>query len=103
MATVIGMRSECHPARQPKPLPGGHRVGYEFVEVVWLDAVTHGGWSDPEEKTLPAEIRTRGWLIADEPEYVTLAMGIDTANNAEVGNIWTVPRGMIKEIKQVGS
>jgi hypothetical protein len=56
---------------------GERRV--EILEVRWVDSVGAQGWQTIDEARRDAEAddmvhRSVGWLIADEPEYVLLAL-----------------------------
>lgn len=73
-------------------------VNFPIVLVVWIDAATEAGWTDTEDAHdfVPPECQTLGYLIADKPDHVVLAQ---THGGNEMGNRWTIPRGMVKAMK----
>lgn len=73
-------------------------MSHEFVEVIWGDAVSWAGWHELEGIYKPAMVITRGWLIHDEKEHVVLATSMNADEQTGPGGLWTIPRGMIKEI-----
>ena len=74
------------------------------VLVVWVDAHTMGhGWRDVAsiKKQPQLLIRSVGWLIEDETDFVTLAASIDAENPAETNQIdgdIRIPRGCIVNV-----
>lgn len=93
-----------------KPLPTAdetrlHEVAkyFHLVIVTWVDAATDNGWTDTDEAHdfTPPECMTVGYLVADKPDHLVLAQ---THGGNEMGNRWTIPRGMVKAVRvlQVG-
>ena len=76
---------------------------YRYVEVIWDDATSHNeSWVSKDEEVLPATVVTRGWLVADKETYVSLASSVSTdPEDIMVGNVSTVPRGMIKSMRDL--
>lgn len=73
-----------------------------FVTVTWLDA-----WADgvddvtPEnvhEKHKPIEMETRGWMLRDDPEGVSVFYERVCGTNNYRGRTF-IPRGMVKSIE----
>ena len=74
-----------------------------YVEVVWDDATAHNeSWVEEDEECLPATIITRGWLISDKPTHVSVASSVcHDPEDKTVGNVATIPRGMIKTMRDL--
>ena len=74
------------------------------VMVIWIDAHTLGhGWRPVAsiKKQPPLTIRSVGWLIEDEPDYVTLAASIDAEHPSDANDIdgdIRIPRGCITSV-----
>lgn len=66
-----------------------------FIEVVWDDAVSDDGWVDIKSIEPVTRVVTRGWLVQDIPESITLANSIFVKDKETVGGSQTIPRGMI--------
>lgn len=72
-----------------------------LVEVVWDDAVTADDtWvtlDGDEDLPVPERAYTVGYLLKDCPGYVTVAQtwGLKKDGTEEVGNAWTIPKGMV--------
>jgi hypothetical protein len=76
------------------------------VEVVWIDALTHGGpgWVDTDEvlellkkkEGRNPEMRTVGHLISKENDCIIVT---DTLGPEESGSVHVIPMGMVKEIR----
>ena len=71
-----------------------------LVEVVWDDAVTDDTWiklDGKEDLPVPERAYTVGYLIRNCKDYVSVAQTWGLKNNGteEVGNVWTIPRGMV--------
>ncbi len=67
----------------------------KFVEVKWDDAHSTAEWT--ERKSLPPVTKcvSRGWLMRDDAEAITLAATLQISNGDDVGEIVTIPRGMV--------
>ncbi len=76
------------------------RKRLRFVEVMWDDAVSVATWVDPL-KELPAVTKcvSRGWLLHDDKTQVTLASTVQVSNGSDVGEVLTIPRGMVQKIR----
>lgn len=74
----------------------------KIVEVLWLDAVSASGedWAESKDvaKSEPAKSLMVGYLWVDEPSHITV---IPLVNESHVGHGITIPRGMIKEIRNL--
>lgn len=80
---------------------------YRYVEVMWDDAVSNSQtWAHLDDIAKPERIITRGWLVVDEPSYVSIASsvcGTDGVYEGVVGNTLTVPRGMIVDMFDISA
>lgn len=74
-----------------------------IMEVYWIDCQTdYGEWipvEDALEKT-PAIIKTIGYLIGQDKNYLQLAMNFDTLNN-HVSEVILIPIGMITKKRKL--
>ncbi len=70
-----------------------------FVEVEWSDCVSTAEWT--ERKNLPKLTKcvSRGWLLRDDKEAVTLAATLQVENGDDVGEIVCIPRGMVQKMR----
>ena len=70
-----------------------------FVEVEWHDAHSTAEWT--ERKSLPSVTKcvSRGWLLRDDKEAVTLAATLQVENGDDVGEIVSIPRGMVQKMR----
>lgn len=70
-----------------------------IVEVEWVDSHVHDRWVSLEElaKTKLARCVSIGYLIQDEPAFITLAQsqGKDDEKIEEVGQPITIPRAAL--------
>ena len=73
-----------------------------FVTVLWTDARSTAEWVDPRVDPLPAVVDciSRGWLLVDDDNQVTLAATLQLDGGEGVGEILSIPRGMVKSITQ---
>lgn len=76
------------------------KLVYKRVDVTWLDAVSGDGWVNVDDLSAPAVCHTRGFLIRDLPEYIVVAGTIDKENPELVGDVLTIPKVMITQMKQ---
>jgi hypothetical protein len=79
----------------------------EFVCVVWVDAENHSGWTDVKEAgqvELPV-VYTTGWIVSsNNSSVVAVAQSVGPKLLEEdVGGVWYIPRGMIKQIVKLHS
>lgn len=77
---------------------------YDFIEIVWDDAVSNSeSWIAPENILDPERVVTRGWKVKETPAAVTIANSIShqTAESETVGNTMTIPRGMIVSMRKI--
>jgi hypothetical protein len=72
---------------------------WPFVEVRWFDAVSEDGWKKISKIKEPARCISRGWLVKETDWYVTLAGTI--GDDDVVGEVLTIPRGMIAAAKKI--
>lgn len=84
------------------------KIPFRFVEVLWEDAASHNAsWADLEEVEKDGigtvMVLTRGWLIKERERYVSIAGSVfaDDEDSEQVGNITSIPRGMIRHIKDL--
>lgn len=74
----------------------------KLFEVVWLDANFEDSYGTCDaEKVKPVIARTIGYLTFDGPDYVTLAMTIVPDESDCVTEQIAIPRGMIKEMREL--
>lgn len=73
-------------------------IKFDLVEVTWDDASSlEHGWVDPaEEKVVPQLVKTVGFLIREEPDYIVIA---STTDGTWVNGRFQIPRGMVKAMK----
>lgn len=74
---------------------------YKIVEIEWKDAVVGSAekWTDPKQlknKAMPS--KSVGYLMYEDDDVVTVA---SLVNKNHVGFTLTIPRGMIKKMKEV--
>lgn len=81
-----------------------YKPPYKSVEVIWNDAASNSAtWVHVSEVQRPEQVNTRGWLVHDEPDFITIASSVSNEDLEEdiVGNTMTIPRGMIVSIKEL--
>ena len=69
-----------------------------FVEVRWHDTISIATWTT--RKDIVTEAKTpafvsRGWLMIDNERQVTLAATISDQNDADIGDVVSIPRGAV--------
>lgn len=77
---------------------------YKFVEIIWDDAASNAKtWVEIADIAVPAPVITRGWLVRDDPKYVSVASSVanEELEKDAVGNTMTVPRGMIVTMREL--
>ena len=70
------------------------------VCVLWLDITSKTEpWICHEEaiEMRPATMRTVGWVLEDNSEYIIIASTVDTSDEL-VGDVNCIPKGVILEI-----
>lgn len=72
-----------------------------FMEVVWDDAVSNDGWVEVDLVEPIPRVITRGWVIQDTPEKITLANSVFDSDKKTVGGTQTIPRGMIVSYRKL--
>lgn len=66
------------------------------VAVTWVDSCSHDGWAEIAEfKMYPAIINTLGWLIAEDPDKILVALNYDPENQM-ASQFIAIPRVAIK-------
>ena len=84
-------------------LPGLHRDGAEggrLVAVSWVDAYMDGSWTDDIEPD-ETPVITYGLLVQKTRKWVTLAMTYIPGKAPYWGCLWHIPRGMVKDIREI--
>jgi hypothetical protein len=71
------------------------------VEVTWIDAVGHSGWQEVDGDLKPCTWITRGYLINESSEALTLANTRDSDWGDTVGGTDTIPIGMVKKKRRL--
>lgn len=69
-----------------------------LVLVEWLDAYTHdSGWKSGKmlRKAAPVLVRTVGWVVKDDPDFITVAASHVPIDDHYDGDV-VIPRGMIR-------
>jgi hypothetical protein len=70
-----------------------------LVIVSWDDANCLGVWADSTHWVEPSKCETVGWLHRDEEGYVQLVATL--AEDGQYNQSMTIPRGMVKDIRDV--
>lgn len=81
-----------------------YRIPFPYYEVLWEDATANNdSWIHKDEEVTTALIYTRGWLVNDKPAFISIASSVSGDGDGEdmVGNVATIPRGMIKNMREV--
>jgi len=73
----------------------------KFVEVEWADAISTADWRDDHHLPAVVKCTSRGWLLIDDDEQVTLAGTLQEGDDGHVGEIVSIPRGMVKRIRRL--
>lgn len=76
----------------------------KLVFVEWLDAYSsESGWKSAKKMRgqKPVRVKSVGWLVADEPDYITVAGTFIPSDGDGDGDV-TIVRGMIKRIVEIG-
>lgn len=74
----------------------------KIVDVTWVDSISQSGWQNPERKSEPLEpciTRTVGFLVHDEPDYITVSSHWN--NLGHYADPMSIPRGAITTLKIV--
>ena len=76
---------------------------WKFVEVKWQDSVSDSKWRNLTDLPKTVEIRSRGWLLVDERDEITVAATIGAVKDGEmaVGEVTAIGRGAIRSIKEL--
>ena len=82
---------------------GLDELKYQFVEVRWRDSVSDSKWRNLTDLPKTVVIRSRGWLLVDEPEEITVAATFGAVKDGEVavGEVTAIGRGSIVSIKEL--
>lgn len=72
---------------------------YKYVEVTWIDAISDSSWLQEADFPLPAIITTRGWLVREEKDFITLAGTL--GQEGDFGEVITIPRCWANAIKEL--
>lgn len=73
----------------------------KFVEVEWADAVSTADWRSPDNLPRVIPCISRGWLVIDDEEQVTLVATMQQMDNGHVGEVVSIPRGMVLRIRKL--
>ena len=65
-----------------------------YMEIIWDDASTNEGWVETSVLGVQRVI-TRGWLVKETKEYISLAASIYSDSADYIGGVQTIPHGMI--------
>ena len=82
---------------------GTDDLKWPFVEVRWQDSVSDSKWRNLNDLPKTVQIRSRGWLLVDEPGEITVAATIGAVRDGEmaVGEVTAIGRGAIISIKEL--
>lgn len=75
-----------------------YRPPFPFVEIVWDDAASNSeSWTVIADIAGPEQVITRGWLVKQTDKAVSVAASVanEDLHDEAVGNIMTIPIGMI--------
>lgn len=80
---------------------GRKKKAPKLYYIEWLDpASVHTGWFDLTEaeinKLVPAEIKSVGWIIKENKEYIVLASSLIEKDNMGSGDT-TILKGLIRK------
>lgn len=53
----------------------------KITRITWLDATSHYGWKDLDEKYELCEIKSVGYVIHETKDYVALTTSISSLNH----------------------
>ena len=73
----------------------------KFVEIHWDDAASSSEWRKRDELPTVMGCVTRGWLLYEDDNQVTLAATLQKVNDGEVGELISIPQGMVKKMKRL--
>lgn len=84
-------------------MPGKRAVAlpkHKLVVVQWIDAVTHGGWKEPEEyaKLTSMHVASVGWVVRDTPTEITI---IQTIADTMMTDSITIPKSWVQKIRRI--
>ncbi len=77
---------------------------YRLVQVKWTDAESHYKWADLADAIKETDMFcvSIGWVLLDAPDRLVIASSISLQEDAEmVSGHLTIPKGMVKEIKEL--
>lgn len=72
-----------------------------YVEVEWDDAISACEWCDLAHVPKVVPCVSRGWLIIDTKAQVSVASTMQMVDGGQVGEIISIPRGMVKRIRKL--
>jgi len=79
-------------------------VTLSLVEVIWVDAMMEGEWTEyTSPKTEDTLVATYGLLVHKDKKWVVLAMTYVDGKAPYWGSLWHIPRGMVKSIREIES
>jgi hypothetical protein len=75
---------------------------YDPIEIVWLDIIEQGGWSDKDKRLSNADMRVRqvGYFYRKDKEMLEIISSYFPKDKT-VGVLTKIPLGTIKQIKRV--
>lgn len=65
------------------------------MEVTWDDATSNDGWVGVKDNIELERVVSRGWLIKQTIDFITLAASVFIGDADTVGSTMTIPCGMI--------
>lgn len=71
---------------------------YKVVVIIWDDAESSDGWEEAPEELEPKLATSVGFLVRQTEKYVLIAQSYD---NGHTNGRFQIPKGMIKEIKEI--
>jgi hypothetical protein len=84
-----------------KRIPCDDPLPWPFVEVRWRDSVSDSKWRNLKDLPKTVEIRSRGWLLVDGDEEITVAATLGAVSDGDpaVGEVTAIGRGSISSIR----
>jgi len=72
-----------------------------FLEIHWIDSETETGWDTPESIKFPTKnVKSYGFCVKENEEYITLAADIDVAEK-HLNRFIHIPKINVKKKRKV--
>lgn len=77
---------------------------WKFVDVTWIDANSGTGWQKMKDVPEGSVCSTRGWLIKETPDWITVAATVGSpdgvSHEPEFNQVITIPQGCITKLAE---